>query len=57
MGLGPGAVENLAGPDVKILVTGNQAYVGPALGRHLRRAFPGAQLIGFDADLRWADTL
>jgi nucleoside-diphosphate-sugar epimerase len=34
---------------MRILVTGNQGYLGPALGRHLRRAFPGAQLIGFDA--------
>ena len=33
---------------MKILVVGNQGYVGPALGRHLRRTFPGAQLIGFD---------
>jgi nucleoside-diphosphate-sugar epimerase len=32
----------------KILVTGNQGYVGPVLGRHLRRVFPQAQLIGFD---------
>ena len=33
---------------MKILVTGNQGYVGPVLGRHLRRVFPEAQLIGFD---------
>lgn len=33
---------------MKILVTGNQGYVGPVLGRHLRRAFPDATLIGFD---------
>jgi nucleoside-diphosphate-sugar epimerase len=33
---------------MKILVTGNQGYIGPVLGRHLRRAMPGAQLIGFD---------
>ncbi len=37
-----------ARPPSKILVTGNQGYVGPVLGRHLRRAFPQAQLIGFD---------
>ena len=28
---------------MKILVTGNQGYVGPVLGRHLRRALPEAQ--------------
>jgi nucleoside-diphosphate-sugar epimerase len=33
---------------MKILVAGNQGYVGPILGRHLRRALPGAQLVGFD---------
>ena len=33
---------------MNILVTGNQGYVGPVLGRHLRRVFPGAKLIGFD---------
>ncbi|MDE3174848.1 MAG: SDR family oxidoreductase [Pseudomonadota bacterium] len=31
-----------------MLVTGNQGYVGPVLGRHLRRVFPEARLIGFD---------
>jgi nucleoside-diphosphate-sugar epimerase len=38
-------VEDLA---MNILVTGNQGYVGPVLGRHLRRVFPGARLVGFD---------
>jgi len=33
---------------MKILVTGNQGYVGPVVGRHLRRSIPGAVLIGFD---------
>ncbi len=33
---------------MKILVTGNQGYVGPVLGRHLRRVWPDAELIGFD---------
>ena len=33
---------------MKILVAGNQGYVGPVLGRHLRRVFPDAELIGFD---------
>src|SRR5947209_6813598 len=48
MGLGQGAVEDLEGAGVNILVTGNQGYVGPVLGRHLRRVFPQARLIGFD---------
>ena len=38
-------MEGLA---VKVLVTGNQGYVGPGLGRRLRRVFPEAELIGFD---------
>ncbi len=33
---------------MNILVTGNQGYIGPVLGRHFRREFPGARLIGFD---------
>ncbi len=33
---------------MKILVTGNQGYVGPVLGRHLRRALGDAHLIGHD---------
>jgi nucleoside-diphosphate-sugar epimerase len=33
---------------MKVLVTGNQGYVGPVLGRHLRRVFPDAELVGFD---------
>jgi nucleoside-diphosphate-sugar epimerase len=33
---------------MKILVTGNQGYIGPLLGRHLRRTMPGAALIGYD---------
>ncbi len=33
---------------MRVLVTGNQGYVGPVLGRHLRRVSPDAQLIGFD---------
>ena len=45
MGLRPRTVE---GVGMNILVTGNQGYVGPVLGRHLRRVFPGAKLIGFD---------
>ena len=34
---------------MKILVTGNQGYIGPILGRHLRRVFPDACLIGCDS--------
>lgn len=33
---------------MKILVTGNQGYIGPLLGRHLRRVWPNAVLIGHD---------
>jgi len=33
----------------KILITGNMGYIGPVLVRHLRQAFPGAQLVGYDA--------
>ncbi len=33
----------------KILVTGNMGYVGPAVVRRLREAFPQAALIGLDA--------
>jgi nucleoside-diphosphate-sugar epimerase len=48
MGFGPGAVEDLERPGMRILVSGNQGYVGPTLGRHLRRVMPQARLIGFD---------
>src|SRR5579875_2203141 len=34
---------------MKILVVGNQGYVGPVLGRHLRATTPGLELAGFDA--------
>jgi len=36
---------------MKILIVGNMGYVGPVLTRHLRRAYPHAELIGFDAGL------
>ncbi len=49
MGLRPRALEDLERRAMKILVTGNQGYIGPVLGRHLRRAFPQARLIGLDA--------
>lgn len=34
---------------MRILVTGNMAYVGSALSRYLRHEFPQAELIGFDS--------
>jgi nucleoside-diphosphate-sugar epimerase len=34
---------------VRILVTGNMGYVGPAVVRHLRSRWPEAELLGFDA--------
>ena len=33
---------------MKVLITGNQGYIGPVLGRHLRRVWPDAHLIGYD---------
>lgn len=36
---------------MKVLVVGNMGYVGPVLARHLRRAYPDAFLIGYDAGL------
>ncbi len=34
---------------MRILITGNMGYVGPVVTRHMRRRFPDADLIGFDA--------
>ncbi|MGQ0501904.1 MAG: NAD-dependent epimerase/dehydratase family protein [Panacagrimonas sp.] len=34
---------------MRILITGNMGYIGPILGAHLRRVFPGAYLIGVDS--------
>jgi nucleoside-diphosphate-sugar epimerase len=34
---------------MKILITGNLGYVGPAVVAHLRRVFPDAHLAGYDA--------
>jgi nucleoside-diphosphate-sugar epimerase len=34
---------------MKILVTGNMGYVGPGVMKQLRRTYPSATLIGFDA--------
>jgi len=33
---------------MKIFITGNMGYVGPAVVRHLRRCFPGGFLHGYD---------
>lgn len=33
---------------MRILITGNMGYVGPAVVRHLRTRYPSAELIGFD---------
>jgi nucleoside-diphosphate-sugar epimerase len=33
---------------MKILVTGNQGYLGPILGRHLRRTIPNTVIVGYD---------
>jgi nucleoside-diphosphate-sugar epimerase len=37
-----------SGHDMKILITGNMGYVGPAVVKQLRRAYPLSTLIGFD---------
>jgi len=36
---------------MRIIVVGNQGYVGPVVGEHLRQAFPDAHIAGFDAGL------
>lgn len=33
---------------MKVLITGNQGYIGPVVVEELRRAWPEAQLVGFD---------
>ncbi len=33
---------------LRILITGNMGYVGPGVVQHLRRTYPGAELIGYD---------
>ena len=33
---------------MKILITGNQGYVGPGVGRYLRAAHPTAHIWGYD---------
>jgi len=33
---------------MRILITGNMGYVGPAVIRYLREFYPGAHLVGFD---------
>ena len=34
---------------MRILITGNMGYVGPGLVAHLRRVYPAAYLVGYDA--------
>jgi nucleoside-diphosphate-sugar epimerase len=36
---------------MKVLIVGNMGYIGPVLTRHLRRKYPHAELVGFDAGL------
>ena len=36
---------------MRILVTGNMGYVGPAVVRHLRATMPAAELVGYDSGL------
>ena len=47
MGFGPSAVEGVVA--MRVVVTGNMGYVGSVLVRHLRAAYPHAELVGFDA--------
>jgi nucleoside-diphosphate-sugar epimerase len=52
VGIGQRAVEDLVSDprvsSMRVLITGNQGYVGPVVVRHLRQRFPSAALIGFD---------
>ncbi len=34
---------------MRVLVTGNMGYIGPVLGRFLRRSIPGCTLVGYDS--------
>ncbi len=34
---------------MRILITGNMGYVGPAVLKHLRSVWPSAYLAGYDA--------
>jgi nucleoside-diphosphate-sugar epimerase len=47
-GFGEGLTEQESAHFMKILITGNMGYVGPVVAAHLRAAFPGAVLIGYD---------
>jgi nucleoside-diphosphate-sugar epimerase len=33
---------------MKILITGNMGYIGPAVIKHLRKSFPDSEIFGFD---------
>jgi nucleoside-diphosphate-sugar epimerase len=47
-GISDKKLQNEKGDDLKILITGNMGYVGPAVARYLRRTRPNAILHGFD---------
>src|ERR1039458_2657652 len=34
---------------MRVLITGNMGYVGPAVTRHLRQVMPAAYLVGYDS--------
>ena len=36
---------------MRILITGNMGYVGPAVVAHLRERYPHCELLGFDSGL------
>ena len=45
----PGRAGDKATLGMKILITGNLGYVGPSVVRFLRRAHPGARIVGYDS--------
>jgi nucleoside-diphosphate-sugar epimerase len=51
MGVRQGAVEELVRgySGMRVLITGNMGYVGPAVVRHMRSEEPAIELIGYDA--------
>ena len=44
-----GKFANEGLPAMKVLITGNLGYIGPVVVRHLRQAYPDANLIGYDS--------